>query len=358
MDHIDEGYAQRYVYWVIVPLFVMAIDVYLELIGGGISRISSMHTALPRFIVRLLSSRARLTATCAAACLALLVMSLRTFPLTAEIRYSDTGAKPLLAIALASRATFIVGDYWLTWPVVYEEIASRQIRGEPLPKVFGITPRGDTVSDLVEAAFTEDPQRAMLCFGTSVDECLAHFRQFTSGIFWPVCANPAESGTVDGLGYTVMMLARAAAGQPCPGTIMSPVWDNLVPVARLMPLANRQSDTIVVSKDGPSGLAVYGPYIPVKSGEYRVSWRFSSEEIERESSNTPLFRIDIVDNYGAIVVASRVISQRDLIKVDPHRLTATLDFATTAGLKHCEFRLWRLAPVEIAIDNIGLAPVK
>jgi hypothetical protein len=332
----------------------MAVDVCLELIAVTFSRWRAWTLLVSAF-----DSRRPLAAACVTAALALSLAAFRTFPLSGEVLYNESKIKPVLAVALASRATLIAGDdYWVVWPVVYGEIAARQRGGEARPKVFGIVFRGEVVADLVEAAFTEQPQRTMLCVGITAQECATRLGEYVRPFSWTECANPVETGSIDGLRYAVLALAPVANGLSCPGTVVKSSWDDLTPLAQLTSLATRHNGAIVVSKDGPPGLAIFGPYQAIDAGHYRVSWRLIPSDLQATSEDTPLLRLDVVDDYGASVLATGVLTRGDLIRVDPDHLTATIDFASGRELKHCELRLWRLAPVQIVIDNIRLVVVR
>jgi hypothetical protein len=156
--------------------------------------------------------------------------------------------------------------------------------------------------------------------------------------------------------YAVLALWREEDAHPCPGSAVASAWDDLRSVAWLRPLATKAGDKLVVSKDGSSGLAVYGPYLPLSPGRYRVTWRFSQLDLGSVPGDAPLIKVDVTDNAGRELLGERTITRKDVASSDgSEHIDAAINVTTAEVKKQVEMRVWRLAPVGFSIDAARLS---
>ncbi|MDR3441150.1 hypothetical protein [Telmatospirillum sp.] len=350
MGHAETGTAHRYIYWVIVALITISVDIHFEWLANFLI-FRKDRAALLRLGERCLPAFGVI--------LAISVILLRTAPWSERIHYLlvDSAIRPLAAVATAARTAFIVGDYWKTWPVVVETLAARQAAGEPRPLVFGMTFRGETVRDLADREFRQAASRSALCIDQSADQCAQQLLSIIPPFSWKECVTTVDAGQVPGASYTVIRLVREEAGQSCAGLEASSSWADLRSFARLTLSAYRQGNDIILPQEAPLGLTVYGPYLHLDPGHFNASWRLSVAAFgDGVTEDTPIAKVDIADKTGADLLGDRLLTRRDFKPgPDGYSATVTLPFRAKHPLEHLELRLFRLAPVTITLAGLSVA---
>jgi hypothetical protein len=346
LGHIAENWSFRYICWLILLAIAASIDALWDRI---LLLAPSLRIVRPTPLWQ-----------AGAMVLMLGAVAWRTAPWTTEQHYlfpsRDYQLQELRDLAVAAKADIIIADdYWLAWPLLHEIIATRQRQGEAQPRPFAISFRGEAVKDLVDQAFRHSRQQRLFCAGDNLQECKARYFSYIAPFDWQECAQSVGEGRAGGTNYRVIDLIRREEGQVCDGDLIASPWSDLTEFIRLRPIAHRQDHRILVAPDGPSDLAVYGPYFPLAAGSYRALWRFSALDLQAVSDRDGVLQIDVVDNFGHKLLAQRTLTKAELQQAEFEGSDIALDFSSTSEIAHCEVRLVRLAPVAFSIDAIRVS---
>jgi hypothetical protein len=195
-------------------LIVTSVDIYLDWLGI-ILAVCNNRRFFPRFDPSWLSGFT--------AVLAVAAIAHRAGPWTTKLYYDqETAVRALVTATSAMRPTFVVGDYWKTWPVVLETLAARQAAGEARPAVFGITYRGDAAKKLANRAFSRDAHPVALCIALSREDCVKQLFSIVTPPSAEECVEILAEGQAPDASYTVIGLKREDT-LPCSGNTVSSI---------------------------------------------------------------------------------------------------------------------------------------
>lgn len=110
------------------------------------------------------------------------------------------------------------------------------------------------------------------------------------------------------------------------------------------------SKTQSVSSTGKRGFLLFGPYIKLNPGKYKVTWLVHSTE---ETKNTIGF-VDIVSNKGSNVITRQDISNLSL-KADS---SVEIEFLLTDAVDDLEFRFYVFDNIDLTISQVVLESIE
>jgi hypothetical protein len=193
----------RYFIWIFAIAIAVSAGIYVD----------SASRALRSLFVAPSSARSHIAAA-AFAMAALAIICYRTNPSPSRCDYLDGGlqarafVRPLVELAARSKVDFVVGDYWLVWPIVFGSIVERQSNGEMHPLVFGFAYRGKVVGDLIASKFEQDAANSALCVDIAATECSDRLIEYGSPRFRN-CFEFSQSGSIGERSYIVLRTKQA-----------------------------------------------------------------------------------------------------------------------------------------------------
>jgi hypothetical protein len=118
--------------------------------------------------------------------------------------------------------------------------------------------------------------------------------------------------------------------------------------------AGRRDGHCVRTCEGVEGHVIYGPYLDLLPGHYRLTVTL---EAEAADSAEPVMALEVVS--GQYMAAYRVLTRADL-RQDMHALVFTVpdDFFECYDVARFEFRIWTTGSVRTSITSVVIEPIQ
>ena len=261
-------------------------------------------------------------------------------------------ALALAGLARQYGASYVGGNYYIVWPVVFETIRSRQAANDPdaLDDIRGLAPKGEHLRDEIAAQLRSADRVVVLGAGTNTAGCRSQML-VNNSVDWPPHASLLAQGTLpDGKPYCVIALDRApAAGDAMhlPGQA-----DVLFHMLKPVPgVAEWRGDKLFVPAGGPVRRAIKGPMVNITAGKYRIGIRVE----ENVAPAAPLFKFMILDGFGKRTYFWKNIHAADLeTRADGLWVSTELTIPPSSPTQGIEIGIWTFGAVPFAITAAEL----
>jgi hypothetical protein len=199
----------------------------------------------------------------------------------------------LAEIAERHGVDFIAGNYWAVWPVVFTLIGERGPPGKRERPVFGLTGKGEAMTDEIRTHLRRSAAVKILCIGPEPPDCYDWPLRIEE-VLWPQQATFLEQGMAPKkTPYTVVRLERKGT-TPQTGVPAGPRI-NFITKQQIKNGARRENGLVRVPA-GKARMVLYGPYTTLEAGQhYRV--RFELSETKASSDGFVLLA-DVVNKGG------------------------------------------------------------
>lgn len=109
-----------------------------------------------------------------------------------------------------------------------------------------------------------------------------------------------------------------------------------------------------ISSKGNEGFLVYGPYVSLRPGKYRVEFRIRIDERLRSSASEDraIGYADVFSSQSPDVYTFREIRNSEFRKKNPHRVS--VKFTVPAGFPQLEFRIFAFKGYDLSVEKYNL----